>query len=132
MSGNAHKFTQKEPGRSPSQHAGVTRAAPISFLPEPPEWLNVDAVREWERLGAILLRRDLLIDDALTHLAHYCAMHSQAVANARLGEVNGALMSVMRSYFADFMGTPASQVKLPARKIDDKPANKFGKLAAVK
>lgn len=132
MAGNAHKFTQKEPGRSPSQSAGVTRAAPISFLPEPPEWLNVDGVREWERLGAILLKRELLIDDALTHLAHYCAMHSQAVALTRTGEVNVALMSAMRAYFADFMGTPASQVKLPAGQRADKPANKFEGLRAVK
>ena len=52
----------------------------VDALPAPPDWLpNAFAVREWDRLGPILVNFGLLTESGLSALAHLCALHGRIV-----------------------------------------------------
>lgn len=69
--------------RGTSRNDRKTESVPleaIDALPSPPDWLpNAFAVREWDRLGPILLNCGLLTEAGLTTFAHLCALHGRIV-----------------------------------------------------
>jgi phage terminase small subunit len=131
MNQNSTKF-DKDRGAAAKSGTTPERAKPLESLPEAPRFLSGYALDEWERVGPDLVKRKVLTSESLMCFAHYCAIHAKMITNILDDVPNAALMSQWRLYAADLLITPMSQAKLPASKQDDKPANAFGKLAAVK
>jgi phage terminase small subunit len=131
MKQNATKF-DKNTGVGAKSGITPERAKPLDFLPVAPDWITEGALDEWNRIGPGLVERRVLTAESLMMFAHYCAINERLIINMLAGEPNASLMSQWRLLSADLLITPMSQAKLPASKADDKPANAFGKLAAVK
>jgi P27 family predicted phage terminase small subunit len=103
----------------------------VAELPEPPEWLGVFGVAEWERVGPVLVGQRLLTDADLMAFAAYCAnvdlmiesmqdieKNGHTIAGAR-GEVrNPALASfaqavtALRALATEFGMTPSSRGRM--------------------
>lgn len=99
----------------------------LGELPDAPDWLpNAHAVKEWNRLGPILLRASLLTDAGLSAFGQMCALHGKIVQLWAAGESpTGHMLSQYRNLINDFGLTPVAQGKVSA--IDKaKPGNKFG------
>jgi phage terminase small subunit len=99
----------------------------IDELPPAPDWLpNVHAVKEWDRLGPILLRAKLLTFAGMQAFGHMCALHGKIVQLYAAGESpNAAYVAQLRSLLNDFGLTPVAQGKV--RPLgEEKPKNRFG------
>lgn len=99
----------------------------LEELPPPPDWLpNAHAMREWERLGPVLLRAKLLTFAGTQAFGHLCALHGKIVQLYAAGESpNAAYIAQLRSLFNDFGLTPVAQGKV--RPIgQEKPQSRFG------
>ena len=92
---------------------GVDHKA-IDDLPAPPDWLpNAHAIKEWNRLGPLLVRVNLLTDAGLSAFGQLCALHGKIVQLWAAGEApTGHMMSQYRALINDFGLTPVSQGKV--------------------
>lgn len=86
----------------------------MTKVPPAPDWLpNVEAAKEWNRLGAILVRNGLLNETSISAFGHLCALHGKLVALWRFGETpTGFLINQYRSLLSDFGVTPGASAKL--------------------
>lgn len=93
--------------------AGIDHKA-VSALPDAPDWLpNAHAVKEWNRLGPLLVRVNLLTDAGLSAFGQLCALHGKIVQLWAAGEApTGHMMSQYRALINDFGLTPVSQGKV--------------------
>lgn len=101
---------------------------PLTELPDAPDWLpNSHAVKEWERLGPILISLGLLTDASLSPFAHMCALHGKVLQLWNAGETpTGHLYSQYLKFCDGFGLTPASLGKVGAGTGGQKkPGNKF-------
>ena len=131
MKQNGTKF-DRDTGIAAKSGQTPERAKALETLPNPPDWLQNEALEEWYRIGPDLISRRVLTSESVTLFAHYCAINEQMIIALLAGKPNAALMSLFRLICGDLLITPMSQAKLPATKAPDKPANKFGQLTAVK
>jgi P27 family predicted phage terminase small subunit len=130
------------PGKRPFNE---NEPQPEVLAPDPPDWLDDDARKEWDRITPILLRLGLLTQIDLAKLASYCTAYSD-LADARrelkkfksrlLVDDNGKfytnpLVAIARAakreidtFGSEFGMSPASrtriQVNPPSRGDDDK------------
>lgn len=94
-----------------AQPAGVEFPT-VSEPPEPPDWLpNSHAVKEWNRLAAILHAHGLLTEASLSALGHMCALHGKLVRLWGAGEApSGHMLAQLRGFYREFGLTPASRL----------------------
>lgn len=87
---------------------------PVSELPEAPDWLpNAHAVKEWDRLGPILVGMGLLTDASLSAFGTLCALHGKLVQLWSAGESpTGHMLAQYRALINDFGLTPVAQGKV--------------------
>ncbi|MFO1306612.1 MAG: hypothetical protein U1F54_23050 [Burkholderiales bacterium] len=91
-------------------------------LPEAPEWLpNAHAVREYERLGGVMVANELLTEGNVGLLAVLCAVHGKLVQLFMVGQPTAALVSRYQSIAAELGLT--GMARLPKR--DAPPENRF-------
>lgn len=83
----------------------------VSEAPEAPDWLpNAHAVKEWNRLAAILTANKLLTEGGLSALGMLCALHGKLVQLWAAGEApTGHMMAQYRALINDFGLTPVAQ-----------------------
>lgn len=98
----------------------------LSDAPEAPDWLpNTHAVKEWNRLAAILTANKLLTEGGLSALGMLCALHGKIVQLYAAGEAPTASMAgTLRNMENDFGLTPVAQGKVKPVGEADK-GNKF-------
>lgn len=91
-------------GRKPKP-AGMSARRPerdesilASKLPAPPKYLDVEARREWRRLGAQLLRARVFSDVDAPALALYCMAHSRLVEAQNQLEHFGSVIDAPSGY----------------------------------
>lgn len=109
--------------------ANAIQFATLDTLPEAPDWLpNGHAVKEWNRLGQVLVANKLLTEASLMAFAHLCALHGKVVQLWTAGETpTGHMLSQLRGLFDAFGVPPAAASKVrPAGKEGNK-GNKFGR-----
>lgn len=102
--------------------------APVQARPAAPDWLpNAHAVKEWDRLTAILVGMKLLTEADLPILGLLCSLHGKLVQLWAAGECpTGAMIAQYRALANDFGMTPVSRSKV--KPIGDQDAgNKFAK-----
>lgn len=97
----------------------------VDAVPSAPDWLpNNHAVKEWNRLAAILVANKLLTEADLATLGHMCALHGKIVQLYAAGESPTASMaSTLRVMQSDFGLSPVARGKvapLPAEKKGSK------------
>lgn len=99
---------------------------PVSALPDPPDWLpNAHAVKEWQRLGPILVNVGLLTDAGLSAFGTLCALHGKLVQLWAAGESpTGHMLAQYRALINDFGLTPVAQGKVKTAEPEKK-GNKF-------
>lgn len=87
---------------------------PLDSIPQPPDWLpNCHALKEWNRLAAILTATKLLTDADLTTLAHMCALHGKIVQLYAAGAVpTAATIATLRVMQGDFGLSPVARGKV--------------------
>jgi phage terminase small subunit len=111
----------------PDRDAPSTVSMPaISQAPKAPDWLpNSHAVKEWNRLTAILTANKLLTEASLSALGMLCALHGKIVQLYAAGEAPTASMAgTLRNMENDFGLTPVAQGKVKQVGETDK-GNKF-------
>jgi phage terminase small subunit len=106
----------------------------VSEVPEAPDWLpNAHAIKEWNRLAAILTANKLLTEGGLSALGHLCAMHGKLVQLLAAGETpSGHMLAQYRAMNNDFGLTPIAQGKVKpvgAEKSGNKFANNGKRLS---
>lgn len=97
----------------------------VSAVPDAPDWLpNMHAVKEWNRLAAILTANKLLTEGGISALGMLCALHGKLVQLWAAGEApTGHMMAQYRALINDFGLTPVAQGKVKpvgAEKEDNK------------
>ena len=100
----------------------------IDALPPAPDWLpNAHSVKEWERLGPVLVANKLLTDGGLSAFGMLCALHGKLVQLWSAGESpTGHMLAQYRNLINDFGLTPVAQGKVkPLGKESD--ANPFAR-----
>lgn len=99
---------------------------PLKELPAHPAWLtNLYGIREWERLGPILVANGLLTDGSVVAFGTMCALHGALVTRFAEDELPPAnFIGHYRALVNDFGLTPASQGKVRLSG-DGKKQNKF-------
>jgi phage terminase small subunit len=110
----------------PDRPEQVTELPVVDALPDPPDWLpNAHAVKEWKRLGPILVANRLITEGGLSAFGMLCSLHGKIVQLYAAGEApNGAMIQQWRALTNDFGLTPAAQGKV--RAMGAEPAgNKF-------
>ena len=93
----------------------------LDKLPSPPMWLRrmPHALREWKRLGAILVANRLLHEGSISMFATLCALHGRNVEKFQRGDTpSGAHLSQYRALAASF-GLVAMNLSTPT------PSNPF-------
>lgn len=87
---------------------------PTIDAPPAPDWMpNAHAVREWDRLAAILAANRLLTEASLSALGQMCALHGKIVQLYAAGESpNASLIAQYRALANDFGLTPVAQGKV--------------------
>lgn len=119
-----------------------------SELPDPPDFLGAEALREWHRLARRLYEAGLLSTVDTSALAAYCTaygrweqaerqlrefrdlvvttQHNNRIPNPLLGIANKAMADMMR-YAAELGMTPSSRSRVVAKPPpdDDDPAAKY-------
>ncbi len=98
----------------------------LASAPMAPDWLpNPHAVKEWDRLAAILASNKLLTEASLSALGMLCALHGKIVQLYAAGEAPTASMAgTLRNMENDFGLTPVAQGKVKPVGETDK-GNKF-------
>jgi phage terminase small subunit len=98
----------------------------LSDVPPAPDWLpNAHAIKEWNRLAAILTANKLLTEGGLSSLGMLCALHGKIVQLYAAGEAPTASMAgTLRNMENDFGLTPVAQGKVKPVG-DPKEGNKF-------
>lgn len=98
----------------------------VSTTPAAPDWLpNSHAVKEWDRLAAILTANKLLTEGGLSALGMLCALHGKLVQLWAAGEApTGHMMAQYRNLINDFGLTPVAQGKVKPVGAEEK-GNKF-------
>lgn len=98
----------------------------LSKVPPAPDWLpNAHAIKEWDRLAAILTANKLLTEGGLSALGMLCALHGKIVQLYAAGEAPTASMAgTLRNMENDFGLTPVAQGKVKPVGAEDK-GNKF-------
>lgn len=88
----------------------------ISELPFAPDWLaNAHAVKEWDRLGPILVANGLLTEGGLSAFGTLCSLHGKLVQLWAAGECPTAnMIGQYRGLINDFGLTPVAQGKVRA------------------
>lgn len=86
----------------------------VSAVPDAPDWLpNMHAVKEWNRLAAILTANKLLTEGGISALGMLCALHGKLVQLWAAGEApTGHMMAQYRALINDFGLTPVAQGKV--------------------
>jgi len=99
----------------------------LDELPQTLDWLpNAHAVREFERLAAILFNNRLLTEGGLMALGHLCALHGKLVQLWTAGESpTGHMLAQYRALVNDFGLTPVAQGKVRAGGKEET-GSKFG------
>lgn len=97
----------------PDRIAPVIEMPTIS-APPAPDWMpNGHAVKEWDRLAAILAANRLLTEASLSALGQMCALHGKIVQLYAAGESpNASLIAQYRALANDFGLTPVAQGKV--------------------
>lgn len=87
---------------------------PTIEAPPAPDWMpNAHAVKEWDRLAAILAANRLLTEASLSALGQMCALHGKIVQLYAAGESpNASLIAQYRALANDFGLTPVAQGKV--------------------
>ncbi|MBV6436752.1 MAG: hypothetical protein AELANPGJ_02019 [Anaerolineae bacterium] len=87
---------------------------PTIDAPPAPDWMpNAHAVKEWDRLAAILAANRLLTEASLSALGQMCALHGKIVQLYAAGESpNASLIAQYRALANDFGLTPVAQGKV--------------------
>lgn len=95
----------------------------LSKAPPPPSWLpNSHAVKEWNRLAAILTANKLLTEGGLSAFGMLCSLHGKLVQLWAAGESpTGHMLAQYRALINDFGLTPVAQGKV--RGLSDTPAD---------
>jgi len=109
--------------RLPAEHVDIE---PLDEVPKAPNWLpNPHAVKEFNKLAAMLHANKLLTVGGVAALGHLCALHGKMVQLWRAGETpTGHMVAQYRALVNDFGLTPVAQGKVSAG--GEKPAgNKF-------
>lgn len=98
----------------------------LSDVPPAPDWLpNSHAVKEWDRLAAILTANKLLTEGDLSSLGMLCALFGKIVQLYAAGEAPTASMAgALRNMENDFGLTPVARGKVKSVGETDK-GNKF-------
>lgn len=98
----------------------------LSAVPQAPDWLpNSHAVKEWDRLAAILIANKLLTEGGLSALGHLCALHGKIVQLYAAGEApTASMLGTLRNMENDFGLSPVAQGKVKPVGDSDK-GNKF-------
>ncbi|MCP5165588.1 MAG: hypothetical protein H6988_12980 [Pseudomonadales bacterium] len=92
---------------------GGVELPPIDELPDPPDWLNVHAVKEWDRLTRLLKATRLLSEVSLSPLAHLCALHGRLAQSWSAGvPPTGHLYAQYLKLCDGFGITPAAAQKI--------------------
>lgn len=109
--------------RAPESHVDLPV---LSDVPEAPDWLpNSHAIKEWDRLAAILTANKLLTEGGLSALGMLCALHGKIVQLYAAGEAPTASMAgTLRNMENDFGLTPVAQGKVKPVGAEDK-GNRF-------
>ena len=104
--------------------AGVSLPV-LDAAPPTPDWLGVQAVKEWDRLAPMLVANGLLTEGGLSALAMLCALHGKLVQEWQAGITpRAALLREHRNLGNDFGLSPVAQGKV--RMGEAKPAgNRF-------
>lgn len=86
----------------------------VAECPRAPDWMpNAHAVKEWDRLAAILAANRLLTEASLSALGQMCALHGKIVQLYAAGESpNASLIAQYRALANDFGLTPVAQGKV--------------------
>jgi phage terminase small subunit len=102
----------------------------LGELPPCPEWLpNVHSVREWKRLGMVLVANKLLTEASLGAFAQLCAIHGKLVQLYSAGECpNSSMIQQYRGLIGEFGLTPVAQNKLKHISKSQVAANRFNRL----
>lgn len=82
LRGNPGKRRLPHPGEEPQPEN-------VETLPEPPDWLGEFGVREWERVGPVLVANRLLTQADLMAFAAYCANVQLMIESMQDIEKNG-------------------------------------------
>lgn len=109
--------------REPDTHVELPL---VSEIPDAPDWLtSPHAIKEWNRLAAILHANGLLTEAGLAPLAHMCGLHGKIVQLYAAGESpTGHMVAQYRNFANDFGLTPVAQGKVKGPE-QTKPGNKF-------
>lgn len=99
----------------------------VSEVPDAPDWLpNAHAIKEWNRLAAILTANKLLTEGGLSALGMLCALHGKLVQLWTAGEApTGHMMAQYRNLINDFGLTPVAQGKVKPVGNEENKGNKF-------
>ena len=113
----AMKKLAGNPGKRPmNEHEPM----PAGGAPACPEWMEGDALREWNRIVPELDRLGVLtsVDGAV--LEAHCLTYGEIVSTVKSGEpLKAALLGQMRAYAAELGLSPASRAKLIIPKGQD-------------
>jgi hypothetical protein len=93
----------------------------VEALPPPPDWLDEHAVREWRRVGPILITANALSEGSLSAFAMLCALHGRLVQLFAADLLPPAsLVAQWRALANDFGLTALGQQKLevPAATVE--------------
>jgi len=115
-----------QPCRREANSAAAQTPAPlVADIPPAPDWLpNAHAVKEWNRLCAIMVELELLTDAGLTTLGHLCALHGKIVQLWAAGQTPTGHLLAQYNKMIDSLGVPLSG---KGRPVDAPKGNRFSK-----
>lgn len=101
----------------------------VDALPTPPDWLDAHAIREWHRVGPLLVSAQLLSEASLSAFAMLCALHGRLVQSFAAGlPPTASLVAQWRVLANDFGLTALGQQKLHVPPCKEKQPNAFDEL----
>jgi hypothetical protein len=99
----------------------------VGEVPPAPDWMpNPHAIKEWDRLAAILHANKMLTEAGLSALGVLCALHGELVDQwARRNTPTGHMLAQYRALVNDFGLTPVAQGKVKSHGEGTKPGGRF-------
>lgn len=83
--------------------------SPLAAIPAAPDWMpNAHAIKEWNRLAALLVPNKLLAEADLSTFGHLCALHGKMVQLLAAGEAPTASMIAQYANLASAFGLAPS------------------------